>query len=73
MSLFRIPHRHKFYLTDLHVFQDGEAEGTLRVVGGMCHVCEQVFTADCGLNLPGDLDGYRPKPCEHCNGTGVEK
>jgi hypothetical protein len=54
---------HKFYLDDLHRFDD-------ETVVGVCHKCRRAFVATCGLNLPGVLDGRKPAPCPTCSGTG---
>lgn len=54
---------HRFYLDDLHRFDDS-------TVVGMCHRCRRAFIAFCGLDLPGRLWGFKPKQCPSCNGTG---
>lgn len=63
MKLFRLACSHEFYLQDIHRFND-------ETVVGLCLKCDGVFRAAYGLALPGQLVGYRKKPCAVCDGTG---
>jgi hypothetical protein len=54
---------HKFDACNLHRFSDD-------VVAGMCWKCNKVFTADCGLHLPGSLQCAPSVECPTCKGIG---
>lgn len=56
--------RHRFYVDDLHRFDD-------ETVVGVCHRCRRAYVAHCGLDLPGVLDGLRPATCVTCKGAGT--
>jgi hypothetical protein len=61
MKLF--PCAHRFDSHELHRFTD-------EIVAGLCWKCDRVFTANCGLHLPGQLQ-ERPKVCcPRCAGLG---
>lgn len=61
MNWFRrfITCQHRYYNDDIHRFNDS-------LVAGLCHKCNGVLTANCGLDLPGNLCGPRPAPCPTC-------
>lgn len=61
MKLF--PCRHRFDIADLHRFSD-------EIVAGLCWKCNKLFTASCGLNLPGSLEQRPQKKCPTCEGVG---
>ncbi len=58
-----LPCAHKFDSCNLHRFDDD-------TVAGQCWKCKKVFTASCGLNLPGTLACAPHIPCPTCDGVG---
>jgi len=63
VKLFSAVCQHKFDACNLHRFSD-------EVVAGMCWKCNKVFTATCGLNLPGRLECAPHLTCPTCDGVG---
>lgn len=66
MSLRQLLCSHEVYIDELHRFENYPGSPVVSI----CHKCEKPLKADCGLHLNARLVGYRPKPCEACNGTG---
>lgn len=54
---------HKFDCRELHRFDDD-------TVAGQCWKCNGVFAANCGLHLPGALQGRADLLCPTCGGLG---
>ena len=63
MKLFSPLCQHRFDACNLHRFDD-------ETVAGQCWKCKKVFTALCGLDLPGVLQCAPHLECPTCKGVG---